>query len=79
MEGGDEGVCMDVEDEPPDDLRYNGEGKKNRCMNREHTEDSFEANNRNISKVRSKSRNTIAHLKRQAKPIYLIRTSHPQF
>ena len=32
---------MDREDEPPDDLRYNGEGKKNRCMNQEHTEDSF--------------------------------------
>ena len=37
VEGGNEGVWMDGEDEPPDDLRYNGEGKKNRCMNREHS------------------------------------------
>ena len=28
-EGGDEGVWMDEEDEPPDDLRYNGEGNNN--------------------------------------------------
>ena len=27
-EGGNEGVWMGREDEPPDDLRYNGEGKK---------------------------------------------------
>ena len=27
-EGEDEGLCMDGEDEPPDDLRYNREGKK---------------------------------------------------
>ena len=63
---------MDGEDEPPDDLRYNGEGKKNR-------KDSFEANNSNIRKVRSKSRNKIAQSKTQAKPINLGRTAHPQF
>ena len=57
------------EEEPYYDLRYNGEGKKNCCMNREHTEDSFEANNRNISKVRSESRNIIAQSKTQANPI----------
>ena len=28
MEGDNEGVCMDGEDKPPDDLRYDGEGKK---------------------------------------------------
>ena len=60
---------MDGEDNPPDDLRYNGEGKKKCCMNREHADDSFEANNRNISKVRSESRNKIVQLKIQAKPI----------
>ena len=60
MEGEDEGVWMDGEDDPPDDLRYNGEGKENCCINWEHAEDSFEANDRNISKVRSKIRNTIA-------------------
>ena len=54
---------MYVEDEPPDDLRYNGEVNKNRCMNREHAEDSFEANNCNISKVRSKSHNKIVQSK----------------
>ena len=54
---------MDGEDEPHDDLRYNGEGNKNRCMNREHAEDSFEANNRNISKIRSESCNTIVQSK----------------
>ena len=70
---------MDGEDEQPDDLRYNGEGKKLCCMNREHAEDSFEANNRNISKFRSESRNTIVQSKTQAKPIDLSRTAHPQF
>ena len=54
---------MDGEDYPPDDLSYNGEVKKNRCMNREHAEDIFEANYCNISKVRSKSRNTIVQSK----------------
>ena len=29
VEGENEGVWMDGEDKPPDDLRYNGEGKKN--------------------------------------------------
>ena len=75
-EGGDEGIWMDGEDEPPDDLRYNGEGKKNRCMNREHAEDSFEASNCNTGKVRSKSRNEIAQ---STKPINLSQTAHPQF
>ena len=41
VERGDECVWMDGEDELPDDLRYNGEGKKNCCMNRENAEDSF--------------------------------------
>ena len=59
-EGGDEGVWIDGEDETTDDLRYNVEGKKNRFITREHAEDSFEASNRNISKVRSESRNKIA-------------------
>ena len=59
VEGGNEGVCMDGEGKPPDDLRYNGEGKKHIGMNRDHAEDSFEAKNRNISKVRSEIRNTI--------------------
>ena len=59
VEGEDEGVWMDGEDKPPDDLRYNVEGNKNRSMTREHAEDSFEANNRNISKVKSESRSII--------------------
>ena len=54
---------MDGEDEPPDDISYNVEGKKNSCMNREHAEDTFEANNRNISKVRSKNRSRIVQSK----------------
>ena len=54
---------MDGEDEPPDDLRYNREVKKNGCMNQKNVEDSFEANNRKISKVRSKSPNTIVQSK----------------
>ena len=40
-EGGDEGVWMDGEDDPPDKLRYNGEGKIFLYINREHAEDSF--------------------------------------
>ena len=78
VEGGDEGVWMDGEDEPPDYLRYNGEGKKIRSINREHAEDSFEANNCNISKVRSESCNKIVQSKTQAKPINLSRTAHPK-
>ena len=78
VEGEDEGVWMDGEDEPPYDLKYNVEGKKNSCINREHAEDSFEANNRNISKVIRESRNTIAQYKAQAKPIELTSTTHPQ-
>ena len=54
---------MDGEEKTPDDLRYNGEGNKNRCMNQEHAEDIFEANNCNISKVRSEIRNTIVKSK----------------
>ena len=53
VEGVDEGVWMDGQDYPPDDLSYNGEGKKSCCMNQEHAEDIFEANYRNTSKVRS--------------------------
>ena len=70
---------MDGEEKTPDDLRYNGEGNKNRCMNQEHAEDIFEANNCNIIKVKSEIRNTIVHLKTQAKPINLSPTAHPQF
>ena len=66
------------EDETPDDLKYNGEGKNNRCITQEHAEDSFEASNRDISKVRSKSRNTISKLTTLAKPINLSRTAHPK-
>ena len=33
VEGYGEGVWMGREEDPPDDLRYNGEGKKNHCMN----------------------------------------------
>ena len=62
-EGDDERMCMNREDDPPDDLRYNGEGKKNCCINLEHAEDIFEAINCNISKVRSKSCNKIAQSK----------------
>ena len=69
---------MNGEEEPTDDLRYNGEGKKNCCINRENAEDSFEASDHNITKVRSKSRNTIAHSKTKAKPIKLIQTTYPQ-
>ena len=36
VEGDDEGIWVDGEDKPPDDLRYNGEGKKNRYINQEH-------------------------------------------
>ena len=70
---------MDGEDEPPDDLRYNGEGNKNRYMKREYAEDSFEASNCKTINVRSKSRNTILQSKTQAKPIDLSWTAHPQF
>ena len=70
---------MDGEDDPLYDLRYNREDKKNCCINREHAEEGFEAISCNISKVRSKSRNTIAQSKTQAKPIDLIQTAHPEF
>ena len=70
---------MDGKDEPRDDLRYNGEGKKYFCINREHEEDRFEANNRKTSKVRSQSRNIIVQSKTQAKPISLSRTAHRKF
>ena len=76
MEGDNEGVWVDGEEEPPDNFRYNGKGRKNRCMNREHVEDSFEANNHNISKVRSESRNKIVQSKQKSKPIDLSWTAH---
>ena len=66
------------EDNPPDYFRYNGKGKKNHCNTQEHAEDSFEANNCNTSKVRSKIRNTIAQSTKLAKPIDLSRIAHPQ-
>ena len=78
-EGGDEGVWMDGEDDPPDDLRKNGEVKKNRCITREHAEDIFEASNRNTSNVRSEICDTIAQSTTQAKPIDLSQTAHMQF
>ena len=78
VEGDDECICMDGKDEPPDDLRYNGEGNKNRCINWEYAEESFEVSYHKISKVRSASRNKIAQSKTQAKPIDLSRTAHPQ-
>ena len=59
-EGYNEGVWMDREEEPPDELMYNGECKKNCCINREHAEDSFEVSNRNIKNGRSEIRNKIA-------------------
>ena len=68
---------MDGEDNTPDNLRYNIEGTKNRCITQEHAEDSFEARGRYTSKVKSKSRNEIAHSTTMAKPINLIRTAHP--
>ena len=67
---------MDGEDEQPDDLRYNGESKKNCCITSEHVEDSFEARNCNTIKVRGKSRNTIAQLTTKVKPIDLGWTAH---
>ena len=70
---------MDGEDETPDCLRYNGEGKKNLCINWEHSEDSFEASNRKISKFRSKICTTIAQSTTQAKPIDLSWTANSQF
>ena len=78
VEGDDGGVWVDAEDEPLDDLRYNGEGKKNCCMNREHAEASFEANNHNTSKVKSEIRNAIVQSKTHSKPINLSRTAHRQ-
>ena len=63
VDGDDEGVWMDGDNYPPDDLRYNGEGRENCCINREHAEESFESSNSNISKVRSESHNTIAQSK----------------
>ena len=71
VEGGNEGICMDREYHPHDDLRYNGEGNKHHFMNLDHAEDSFEAKKRNISKVRSETRNTISQSLTQAKPIDL--------
>ena len=67
-----------MEDQPPDELRYNGEGEQNCCMNQDHAEDSFEENRCNISKVKTEIRNTIAQSKTQAKPINLSQTAHPQ-
>ena len=78
-EGGDEGVWMNGEDEPSDDLMYNGEGKKNGCITRDHVEDSIEESNRNNSRFRSKIINTIMQSTTQDKTIDLSTTSHPQF
>ena len=59
VEGGNQVAWVDGDDKPPYDLRYNGEGKKKCCMKWGHAENGFEANNHNISKVRSKICNTI--------------------
>ena len=48
-------------------------------INCEHAEDSFEASNRNISKVRRKIRNKIEETNTQVKLIELNRTAHMQF
>ena len=69
---------MDEEEEPPDNLRYNGEGKKNCCIIREHAEDSFEASNCNTSRVITEIRIAIVQLTKQANPIDLSGTAHPQ-
>ena len=69
---------MDGEDETPDDLRWNGEGKKFFLINQEHVEDIFEASNHNIIKVRSESCNKIVHSKTKANPIDLCWTAHPK-
>ena len=55
VEGNNEGVWIEGEDEPPDDLRYNGEGKKNCCINREHAEDSFEESIPTLSRSEAKA------------------------
>ena len=36
-EGNDKGIWMDGEDDPTDELRYNGEGKKVFCITQEYT------------------------------------------
>ena len=77
-EWGNECVWMYGEDDPSDDLRYNGEDKKNRCITWEHAEDIFEASNHNTSKIRSKIRNTIVQSTTKAKPINLSQTTHLQ-
>ena len=69
---------MDEEDKPPDNLRYNGEGKKSYCTNREHAEDSCEAINHNTDKIRIKIRNEIVQSTNLAKPIDLRCTAYPQ-
>ena len=69
---------MDEEDKPPDNLRYNGEGKKSYCTNREHAEDSCEAINHNTDKIRIKIRNEIVQSTKLAKPIKISRTAHPK-
>ena len=69
---------MDREEDTPDNLRNNQEGKKKCCITWEHAEDSFEASNCKTSKVRSKIRNTIARSTTQAKPIDLSQTAHPE-
>ena len=71
-------LWIDGENYPHDELRYNGEGKKNSCINREHAEDIFEARNRNTSKVISKSCNNIAQSTTLIKPINLIWNTHLQ-
>ena len=72
-----EGLCVDEEDELHDYLRYNGEGKIF-FINRELIEESFEANNHNIIKDRSESRNTTAQSNTKAKTIDLSWTANMQ-
>ena len=70
-DGIDKGAWKDEYDEPPDHLRYNGEGNNNYCTTQEHAEDIFEAINQNTSTVRDKSCNSISHSTELAKPLNL--------
>ena len=54
-EGDYEGVSMGGEDEPFDDLMYNGEGKKNCCITREHAEDSFKQSIATLARSEAKA------------------------
>ena len=55
VEGDNGGVSMDGEDNPTDEIRYNGEGKKNRCMNREHAEGSLKRTTTKLARSEEKT------------------------